>query len=429
MKFESRRIESNKMVIEVTIDEVQVEQGLQTAYKKIVGKILIPGFRRGKAPRALIEQRYGVQALYDEAIDILLPQAYENALVNGGMEPIDKPEVEVVEFSKGKAAIFKFTVQLPPEVVLGQYLGVEVTKQNAEVADEQVNIELSKLQEKHTRLVESPEETVMTGDTAYIDYLGSVDGVEFEGGKAENHPLDIGSNTFIPGFEDQIVGMKRGEVREIFVTFPVQYNHALLAGKEAMFIIKLHDIKCKVLPELDDNFAKEVSEHETMEALKAEYAAKLVLTAQRVTERKVENDVVAKVVGNATVEIPEVLIAKEIDSMVEDFRDNLKRKGIPFEEYLQYLGATEEGLRTEFKESSSDRVKTRLVIDEISKLENVIVDDVELDTHLETMAKAYNQTAEQVKTALVTQGRLEAMRASLITGKTIDLLVQAAILN
>ena len=426
MKIDVQKLEQNKMQFEVTVDEALVARALDGAYKKVVAKVNMPGFRRGKVPRPILEARYGVEVLYEEAIDILLPEAYAKALEESKVEPIDRPEIDVVAFAKGEEAKFKFIVELPPEVIVGDYKGVEIVKPKAEVSEEQVEQELKKLQERHTRLIESPESSVKNGDTAIIDYVGSVDGVEFSGGSAKGHNLEIGSGAFIPGFEEQIVGMERGQERDIDVTFPSDYRATELAGKTAVFHITLHDIKSKELPSLDDEFAKEISEHENLESLTQEIRDRLLVAAENSVKTKLENDVVAKVVDNSEVDVPNLYAEREIDSMVEDMRYNIERSGMKLEQYLEFLQKTMETLREEFREHARTRVKTRLVIDKIRELENITIDEAELESHLEEMAKPYGQTAEQVRQVLVDRGQLEAVRESAATGKTIDFLVKEA---
>lgn len=426
MKIDVLKLEQNKMQFEVTVDEAAVACALDGAYKKVVAKVNMPGFRRGKVPRPILEARYGVEVLYEEAIDILLPEAYAKALEESKVEPIDRPEIDVINFAKGEEAKFKFIVELPPEVTVGEYKGVEVAKPKVEVTEEQVAQELKKLQERHTRLIESPENAVQNGDTAVIDYAGSVDGIAFSGGSAKGHNLEIGSGTFIPGFEEQIIGMERGQERDIEVMFPADYRATELAGKAAVFHITLHDIKSKSLPNLDDELAKEISEHESLESLTQEIRDRLFVAAENSAKTRLENDVVNKVVENSAVDVPQLFAEREIDSMIEDMRYNIERSGMTLEQYLEFLQKTMQTLREEFLEHARIRVKTRLVIDKIRELENISIDEVELETHLEEMAKPYGQTAQQVRQVLVDRGQLEAVRESAATAKTIDLLVKEA---
>jgi len=426
LKIEAQKLEQNKMQFEVTVDEAAVARALDGAYKKVVAKVNMPGFRRGKVPRPILEARYGVEVLYEEAIDILLPEAYSKALEENKVEPIDRPEIDVVHFAKGEEAKFKFIVELPPEVIVGQYKGVEVTKPAVAVTDEQVDEELKKLQERHTRLVDSSE-PVKHGDTATIDYVGSIDGVEFSGGSAKGHNLEIGSGSFIPGFEEQIIGMERGQERDIQVTFPEGYRATELAGKAAVFHITLHDIKSKELPALDDDFAKEVSEQETLAGLRDEVRARLLETAEKAAKTRIENDVVAKVVEESSVAIPKIYAEREIDSMVEDMRYSISRSGLTLEQYLEFMQKSMDTLRQEFADHAANRVKTRLVIDKIREIENITVDEAELEAHLAEIGKPYDQTAEQVRQVLEQRQQLEAVRESAATGKTIDYLVKEAV--
>ncbi len=429
MKLEVLELENRKAQLDVTVDETEVAQSLDGAYRKIVKEVNIPGFRKGKAPRHLIEARFGSEALYQDAIDILLPQAYEFALGESKLEPIDRPVVDVIEFEKGKEAVLRFVIQLPPTITLGEYKGVEVTQAEASVADEQVEAELTKLQQQHVRMVDAVAEAVDNGHLVNINYAGRLEGELFDGGSADNQNLEIGSGTFIPGFEEQVIGMQRGEERDITVMGPADYHSEELAGKETVFSIKLNDIKEKLLPELNDDFAREISDHESMDELRAEHKAKLVAAAERNRKTQIENAVVAAVVEAATVEIPAVMIESEIDSMIEDLKFNLSRSGLEFDMYLQYLGKSEEEMRTDFAAGAENRVKTRLVIDEIARTENVEVTDEDLELHLEEMARPYGQTGQQAREMLVERGQLHAVRESLVSSKTIDYLVEQAVVK
>ena len=429
MKTELLPLENNKLQIEVTIDESEVAAALQGAYKKVVAKVNMPGFRKGKVPVHILEARYGQEVLHDDALDILLPPAYERVLTEHQVKPIARPEVTVVHFARGDAAQIKFVVELLPEIIVEEYKGVVIEKPLVEVGEDQVEKELAKLAERHVRLVDASDSALAVGDTAIIDYSGSVDGLFFAGGTATGHSLEIGSGTFIPGFEEQLVGMQRGETRNIDVTFPAEYRNEDLAAQEAVFEVVLHDIKRKELPTIDDEFAKEISEHETLASLRAEIAGKLMLTAENNAKKRIENEVVAKVVNSTSFSIPRVLVEEEIDSMVEDMEQSLSRSKLKLEQYLSYIGKTKEALREDFRDSAANRVKTRLVIEKVAELENISVDDVEMNIHLEEMAQAYKQSVAEVENFLHQHGQYEAMRASLITGKTIDFLVSMAVIN
>lgn len=429
MKTELLPLENNKLQIEVTIDESEVAAALQGAYKKVVAKVNMPGFRKGKVPVHILEARYGQEVLHDDALDILLPPAYERVLTEHQVKPIARPEVTVVHFARGDAAQIKFVVELLPEIIVEEYKGVVIEKPLVEVGEDQVEKELAKLAKRHVRLVDASDSTLAVGDTAIIDYSGSVDGLFFDGGTATGHSLEIGSGTFIPGFEEQLVGMQRGETRNIDVSFPAEYRNEDLAAQDAVFEVVLHDIKRKELPTIDDEFAKEISEHETLASLRAEIADKLRLTAENNAKKRIENEVVAKVVNSTSFSIPRVLVEEEIDSMVEDMEQSLSRSKLKLEQYLSYIGKTKEALREDFRDSAANRVKTRLVIEKVAELENISVDDVEMNIHLEEMAQAYKQSVAEVENFLHQRGQYEAMRASLITGKTIDFLVSMAVIN
>jgi len=429
LKTELLQLDNNKLQIEVTIDESEVAAALQGAYKKVVAKVNMPGFRKGKVPVHILEARYGSEVLHDDALDILLPPAYERVLAETKVKPIARPEVTVVHFARGEAAQVKFVVELLPEIIVKDYKGVIIDKPVVEVSEEQVEKELTKLAERHVRLVDVTDSPLAVGDTAIIDYKGSVGGVYFDGGTATGHALEIGSGAFIPGFEEQLVGMERGATRNIEVTFPAEYRNEDLAAQEAVFEVVLHDIKRKELPALDDEFAKEISEHETLASLRAEIVGKLLQSAENNAKRRIENEVVAKVVASTSFDIPPVLVEEEMDSMVEDMEQNLSRSKLKLELYLSYLGKNKDEFREDFRESATNRVKTRLVIDKVGELEDITVSDAELYTHLEEMGQAYKQSAAEVEKFLLQRGQLGAVRASIITGKTIDHLVSMAVVK
>jgi len=426
LKTVVQKLDDNKLLLEVTIGEEQVAVALNDAFKKVVAKVNVPGFRRGKVPRQVFEARFGVETLYEDAIDVLLPDVYKAALDEVKIEPIDRPTVDVVHFSKGKEAMVRFTVELTPEVYVGEYKGVQATKLAVSVTDADVDAELKKLQEQHARLVDVTHTGLQMGDTAFIDYRGTIDGVAFPGGTAERQSLLLGSGAFVPGFEEQLLGMVSDETREITVTFPPSYRAAELAGKEAVFSIRLHEIKRKELPALDDDFAKEVSDFDSLSELTQDVRSRLTQVAEKNAKTRLENDVIDKVVGHASVDVPEVLIERELDSMVEDMAHSLSRSGLKLEQYLQRVGMSATDLRQEFRESAVKRVKTRLVLDKISEVENISVDEGELTAYLKEMGGAPGRSAAEVRRMLAERGQLAAVRASLITSKTIDLLVQAA---
>ncbi|NLW17459.1 MAG: trigger factor [Firmicutes bacterium] len=427
MKVDAKALGNNKVELQVECPEEQVAEALDRAYRKIVRQVSIPGFRKGKVPRQILEMRYGVEVLYDDAIDFLLPQVYQAALDEAAVEPIDRPEVEVVDFASGKPAVFKFVVQGPPEVELGEYKGVEVEAVSFPVEEEDVDQVLAQMQEQHARLVESPNNVVAEGDFVNLAYEGSIDGEPFAGCKADNYTLEIGSNTFIPGFEEQLVGLQQGETAEINVVFPEDYHNEELAGKPAVFKVEIKDIKQKEVPALDDDFAAEVSEFSTLEELRADIKNKLQESAAQRERDALEDRVIDAVVANATVDIPEVLIAREIDEMVEELVFSLTRQGFPEEFAREYISGRLDTIKEDYREGAEKRVKTRLVLEKIKEVEAVTVSEDEFEAKLQEMADFYQQELEEIRKKLTEQGSLELLRQNIANEKVIRLLVDAAV--
>jgi trigger factor len=424
MKASWEKIEKNQGVLTIEVDAEQVAQALDKAFKKVVQKVNVPGFRKGKVPRSIFESRFGAESLYQDALDILLPEAYTQAVVETGIEPIDRPEVDIEEFGKGKNLLFKATVQVKPEVELGEYKGVEVTVKEAVVTDEDIDAELKRLQQRHAELVVVEEGPAQNGDIAIIDFEGFVDGEAFEGGKAEKHSLELGSGSFIPGFEDQVIGMNLGEEKDIEVTFPEEYHAENLKGKPAVFKVTVYDIKRKNLPELDDEFAKDVSEFDTLAEFKEDIVKRLKENKEKQVQRDKENAVIEKAVENAKVEIPQVMIDSEVETMVKDFEQRLTMQGMNLELYLQFSGQTEEALKEQMSGDAEKRVRNNLVLDAISKAEGIEASEADVDAELETMSKQYQRSVEELRSILSANGNLDGLKSDLRIRKTIDFLVE-----
>jgi trigger factor len=422
MSVKWEKLEGNEGVLTVEVDAEKVNEGLDAAFKKVVKNIAIPGFRKGKVPRVIFEKRFGVEALYQDALDILLPEAYAKAVEEAGIEPVDVPKIDIEQMEKGKSLIFTAKVTVKPEVKLGQYKGLEVEKMDATVTDEDVENELKRLQENYAELVVKEDGKVENGDTAVIDFEGFVDGEPFEGGKAENYSLEIGSGTFIPGFEDQLIGMQAGEEKEIEVTFPEEYHAKELAGKPATFKVKVHEIKEKRLPALDDEFAKDVDDEvETLEQLKDKIRKRLEEMKKNEAEAALRDAVVEKAAENAEIDIPEVMVKNETDRMLREFDQRLQMQGLNLELYYQFSGQDEAALREQMKEDAEKRVRVALTIEAIAKAENIEVTEEEINEELEKMAKAYNLEVEKLKELL---GNLDGVKEDLKWRKTIDFLVE-----
>lgn len=422
MSVKWEKLEGNQGVLTIEVDAAKVEQAIDQAFKKVVTKVNVPGFRKGKVPRKLFEQRFGVESLYQDAIDVMLPEAYSNAVEESGIEPVDYPEIDIKQIEQGKNMIFTATVTVKPEVQLGEYKGLEVEEQDTTVTDEDVEAEIKSLQEKNAELVVKEDGEVENGDTVVIDFEGFVDGEAFEGGKSDNYSLVIGSNTFIPGFEDQIVGMKTDEEKEINVTFPEEYHAPELAGKPAMFKVKLHEIKTKVLPELDDEFAKDVNDEvETLDELKSKLRENLEADKNHKAKHATQDALIDKATENATIDIPEAMINSELDRMMKEFEQRLQMQGMNLELYFQFTGSDEAALREQMQADAEKRVKTNLVLEAIAIAENVGVSEEDINAELENIASMYQMTVENVKTML---GNNNYVEDDLKIRKAIDILVE-----
>ncbi|WP_442595310.1 trigger factor [Neobacillus sp. D3-1R] len=422
MSAKWEKLEGNRGVLTVEVEAAEVTKGLDAAFQKVVKKVNVPGFRKGKMPRGLFEQRFGVESLYQDALDILLPEAYANAIVETGIEPVDRPEIDIEKMEKGQNLVFKATVTVKPEIKLGDYKGLEVEAFDTTVTDEDVEKEIKSLQERQAELVVKEEGTAANGDTVVIDFEGFVDGVAFEGGKAENYSLELGSGSFIPGFEEQLVGTATGESKDVEVSFPEEYHAAELAGKPAVFKVTVHEIKGKELPALDDEFAKDVDEEvESLDALKEKIKNRLVEDKNHQAEHHVRDAVVEAAAKNAEVEIPEVMVETEVDRMMNEFEQRLQMQGMNLELYFQFSGQDESALREQMKEEALNRVRVNLTLEAIAKAENIEATDEDVQNELQKMAEMYNMTVENIQNAL---GSLEGLKADLQLKKAVDFLVE-----
>ncbi|MBY6051006.1 trigger factor [Cytobacillus firmus] len=419
-KFE--KLEGNRGVLTIEVDAEKVTEGLDAAFKKVVKQVNVPGFRKGKMPRGMFEKRFGVESLYQDAVDYLLPEAYANAIDETGIEPVDRPEIDVEQIEKGKSLIFKATVTVKPEVKLGEYKGVEVKPLETNVTDEDVNNELTSLQERQAELAVKEEGKAENGDTVVMDFEGFVDGEAFEGGKAENYSLELGSGQFIPGFEEQLIGTAAGESKDVEVSFPEEYHAAELAGKPATFKVTVHEIKTKQLPELDDEFAKDADEEvETLDALKEKIKTRLEESKKHEAEHHVRDTVVEAAAANAEMEIPAAMVDTEVNRMMQEFEQRLQMQGMNLELYFQFSGQDEAALREQMKEEAEKRVRVNLTLEAIAKAENIEVSDEEVSEELNKMAEMYNMSADQITQAL---GSLEGLKADLQIKKAVDFLVE-----
>ncbi|QGG57303.1 trigger factor [Paenibacillus sp. B01] len=417
------KIETNVVAIDVEVGAEQVKEALDQAFKKVVGRVNVPGFRKGKVPRSIFESRFGVESLYQDAIDILLPTAYSEALKDTGIEPVDRPEIDVEQFGKGQPFKFKAKVTVKPEVKLGEYKGIEVPAASSDVTDEELSAELERLQQRHAELVVVEEGAAENGDTVVIDFEGFVDGEAFEGGQAERYSLELGSNSFIPGFEEQVVGLATGDFKDVEVTFPEEYHAENLAGKAAVFKVKLHEIKRKNLPALDDEFAKDVSEFDTLDEFKQDLSKKLQERKEKENEQARETALVDKIAAAAEVEIPEAMINTEVDYLLRDFENRIKQQGLNMELYYQFSGQDEAALRGQMRSDAEKRVLNNLVLDAIAKQESIEISEEEVGEELENLSKMYSRPAAELRDIFERNGNLDNMKEDLKLRKTIKFLL------
>ncbi len=416
--------EGNTGTLTVEVPEEQVNAGLDKAFKKVVKEINVPGFRKGKMPRQMFEQRFGTESLYQDALDFILPDAYANAVEEAGINPVDRPEIEIETMEKNKPLVFTAKVTVKPEVQLGEYKGLEVSQSDAEVTDEEIENQLKENQERLAELTVKEDEAIVEGDTAVIDFEGFVDGEAFEGGQGNDYSLEIGSNSFIPGFEAQLVGAKSGEEKEVEVTFPEEYHAAELAGKAATFKVKINEVKSKELPELNDELAKEIDpEVEGLDALRAKLKESAAAEKKANADAKLRDELVQKAAGNATIEIPEAMIVSETDRMMSDFEQRLSQQGMNLELYFQFSGQDEAALREQMKGDAETRVRVSLVLEEIAAAENMEVSSEDIDAELDKMAAQFNMDKEQIKTAL---GGTEMLENDIRMQNTVEFLVENA---
>lgn len=413
-----------KLTIEVSAEEF--ETALDKAYKKNKNKISLPGFRKGKAPRAMIEKMYGTGVFYEDAANDLIPGAYESAAKESELEIVAQPSIDVTQIEKGKPFIFTATVAVKPEVTLGDYKGIEVEKKTAEVTDEELQAEIDKVRESNSRMITVEDRAVQDGDITTIDFEGFVDGEPFEGGKGENYPLTIGSHSFIDNFEEQLIGKNIGEETEVNVTFPEQYQAEELQGKPAVFKVTIKEIKVKELPELDDDFAQDVSKFDTVDEYKEDLKKKLLENKEAALKREKEEDVVGKIIENATMEIPDPMVDTQVRQMVQEFSQRIQSQGLSLQQYMQFTGMTPESLTNELQPQALKRIQSRLVLEAVVAAENIETSDEDLEKELEKMAEMYQMEADKLK-ELVGEEEKKQIALDLAVQKAVELVVDAAV--
>ncbi|NLY75140.1 MAG: trigger factor [Firmicutes bacterium] len=422
MQFNLEKLDKNFVALEVTVNEEEVEEALAESYKRVVKKVNIPGFRKGHVPRAILEKHFGKEVLYEDAVDIIVPKGYLKALEDYKLEPIDQPKLEVKQaFEAGKPFVFTAKVEVVPEVELGQYKGLEIEKAKVEIKDEQVTERLAALQERHAELTLSDKKNLEKGDFAVIDFEGYIDGQPFSGGAAQAYCLEIGSGSFIPGFEEQLIGMEIGTDKDIKVTFPEDYPREDLAGKEATFKVTLKEIKVKEIPAADDEFAQSVGDFNTIDELKEDLRKKLTEWAIQDAETSFAQAAVNKAVENAKVDVPETLVKREMDDLLHRFEHNLAYQGLTLEKYLEYTKKTREEVLEDFRPEALKRVKSDLVLTQIAQVENLEVTEEELTEKIQELAVRYqHKNPAKLREILESRGQLSAIKQAILLEKAAD---------
>ena len=426
MSLQVEKLEKNmaKLTIEVPADDL--EKALQSAYMKQRKKINMPGFRKGKVPRQMIEKMYGAEIFYDDAANELIPKAYSDAYEECELNIVSQPDINVVQIEKGKPFVFTAEVATKPEVTLGEYKGLEVDKVSTRVTQKEVDARIQEEAEKNARTVAVEDRPVQDGDEVILDFEGFVDGAAFEGGKGENYPLTIGSNSFIPGFEEQLVGAEAGKEVEVNVTFPEDYHAEELKGKEAVFKCTVHEIKTKELPEIDDEFAAEVSEFDTLEEYKADVKVKIKDEKAAEGKTKKEDQVVEQAVKNAEMEIPKAMIETQVRQMADDFAQRIQSQGISLEQYFQFTGMTAEKMLEEMRPQAIKRIETRLVLEAIAKAENIEISDEKVDEELAKMAESYKMEVDKLK-EFMGENEKNQMKEDMAVQEAVTFLVENAV--
>ncbi|MDD6618993.1 MAG: trigger factor [Clostridiales bacterium] len=425
MSVQVEKLEHNMAKLTIEVPETELEAAIEKAYQKQKKSISLPGFRKGKAPRVMIEKMYGKGVFLEDAANSLIPVQYSMAAGESGLEIVSQPTIDVTQLEPGKPFIFTAEVAVKPEVTLGEYKGVEVEKQNTEVLDEEVDAEIFKERESNSRMIDVEDRAVENGDTVNLDFEGFVDGEAFEGGKGEGYPLVIGSNTFIPGFEEQLIGANIDEEKEVNVTFPEDYQAEELKGKAAVFKCKVNRIQKKELPEVDDEFAKDVSEFDTLEEYKADIRKKLAEEKEKDAQRAKEDAVINKIIETSEMDIPDAMVDAQIDQMADDFGRRMQSQGLSLEQYFQFTGLTMEKLRDELKPQALKRIQTRLVLEKIAEVEDIQPTDEQVDEEIEKMAEMYKMEADKLK-EMIGEYEMAQMKKDMAVQQAVTFVADAA---
>lgn len=423
MSVQVENLEKNMAKLTIEVPAEELEKAIQAAYMKEKSKISIPGFRKGKVPRTMIEKMYGPGIFFEDAANTLISQEYPKAVDESGLDVVSRPEIDVTQIEKGKPFIFTAEVAVKPEVTLGTYMGVQVAKEDVVVTDEELDAEIDKERESNARMITVEDRPVADGDTAVIDYEGFVDGEAFEGGKAENQPLVIGSHTFIDNFEEQLIGKSAGEEVVVNVTFPEEYHAPELAGKPAVFKVKINEIKTKELPELDDEFAQDVSEFDTLAEYRESVKEKIQKRKENESDRKREEEAIQKIVEDSQMEIPEAMINTQARSMVDDFANRIAQQGLSMEQYMQFTGTTVEQMLEQMKPDALKRIQNSLVLEAIAKDQDIQISEEEVEEELGKMAQMYGMAVEELKN-LVSDSDKDSIKLDLSIQKAVKLVME-----
>ncbi len=422
MSVQVENLEKNMAKLTIEVSAEDLERAIQAAYMKEKGRISLPGFRKGKVPRKMVEKMYGAGIFYEDAANTLIQENYPQAVDESGVDIVSRPTIDVVQIETGKPFIFTAEVAVRPEVKLGAYKGIEVTKTEISVTDEEVDAAVEKERGNNARTVTVTDRPVQSGDTAVIDFEGFVDGEPFEGGKGENHSLEIGSHSFIDTFEDQLIGKNTGDEVDVSVTFPEKYQAKELAGKPALFKVKIHEIKAKELPELDDEFAQDVSEFDTLEEYKADVKKNLTEQKQNEVKRAQEDEALQKIIDASEMEIPDAMLDTQCENMLDEFAQRISQSGLSMEQYMQFSGLTPEKLKDQVRPEALTRIKSSLVLEQIAKDENIEVTDEEIDAEIAKMAGAYGMEADKLK-EYMGDSEKASMKRDISVTKAVDLVM------
>ena len=426
MSVQVEKLEKSMAKLTITVEAAKFDAAVDSAYQKNKGKIALPGFRKGKAPRAMIEKMYGTGVFYEDAANELIPEAYETAAKESELEIVAQPEIEVTQMEKGTDFIFTATVAIKPEVTLGDYKGIEVEKKEAEVSEEEITAEIDKAREANSRLITIEDRATEDGDTVIIDFDGYVDGKQFEGGYAEDYTLVLGSHSFIDNFEDQLVGKNLGEDVEVNVTFPEEYHVDELKGKPALFKVKIKEIQKKELPELDDDFAQDVSDFDTLDEYKADVEKKILENKENQIKREQEDQIIEKIIENAQMEIPQQMIAAQTRQMTQEFAQRLSSQGLSIDQYMQFTGLTPQKMIEELKPQALKRIQSRLVLEAVVAAENIETTEEELDKEIENMASMYQMEVDKLK-EVIGEEEKKQIGLDLAVQKAVEIVTEAAV--